>query len=403
MRLGAGQVSRQRSEGAPQGAPSRLEPPDHNCNSAFSLGFPAAGDAWDPEQADALDALEAQCEGWRLERAEAHERTADVARRARDTTRAQWHEWRARRLRRGWRERARVCRAAGADEARVWCDRCGATARRPLPCGHARWWCRRCAYREGRRLRDRLQRSIRAALARERARWRREGSRRGRRPDVALVTLTVRHSGDLARDRERIAQGWRRMRAWLHRRVGAPPYWGVWECAEGSDGRGHVHLHVVTLWPYLPYAEVRAEWERATDGHGRVLDVQRSTYRLRDGQRRRWTEHRAARYVAKYVTKSGEWALSVDHTLAARWIGATYGRRLVTASRGAWVTLPDPEPACHCCRDTEHLRWSVAGGASDGQTERAQGPPGWLAPEDRDPDLVRSWLRSVIRRTAASA
>lgn len=337
-------------------------------------GWPKHGDCWSPDEANRLDAVERACEPWREARARHHFRVA-LAPGARESL-ARWHAARGGRLRHGWRELARVCRAPGGGRVRATCRDCHGETWVPARCGQARWWCRRCSYRRGKRLERRIREGIAGALARERRRWRERGGSPSDAPRVTLLTLTLDHEGTLSERRRVLVRAWARLRAWMRAVLGyAPPYWATWEITEGSDGRGHPHLHVVLLLGWLDYASLHREWRRATDGRGRMVDVQRRRGRATDG-------HAAARYVAKYVTKSGEIALSLPVELAAQWIGATYGQRLVHVGVGCW----QPEPAAECYCDwcgTDRLDWSYdPAPASDGEPG-GRAPPPWVRPADK--------------------
>lgn len=231
--------------------------------------------------------------------------------------------------------------------------RCG---RRPVPvkCG-LRWLCGRCKKRTFARARHRLSKAL---GARVRASARSDG-RPGFQRRPVLVTLTTRHTGDLTSDRERVGESWRKLRQWLHGRarvqawskarrqfedteetIGQFDYALVWEVTPGRDGLGHVHAHVVALWPRTDWNLLRAEWKRATGDDGAEIDLKRAA--SRDA-----TEVQSAvNYLAKYTSK-GVQVGEFTPELAAQVIDATYGKRLLSTSRGFW--LPEPPCACPTC------------------------------------------------------
>lgn len=202
-----------------------------------------------------------------------------------------------------------------------------------------------------------------------------------------LVTLTAPHSGDLDADRKRIATGWARLRAWLHHRQGSLPYLLCWEITPGSDGTGHVHAHVLTLWPWLDYGDLNRAWSRAVRAESARIDVQRAR------------SHRgAARYVQKYATKG---CAAMGGTVAAGWYRATYGRRWASTSIGWWCGTDNRSecPVCGCVWELQryethldldawtargppvHARADGTGAAGPGRSERAAGNgPGQGAP-----------------------
>lgn len=154
-----------------------------------------------------------------------------------------------------------------------------------------------------------------------------------------MMTLTVRHSGDVSADRERIAAGWRRLRSWLHHQQGSNAFMLVWEITPGADGAGHVHAHVLMPMVWLDYGELRAAWARATDGHGERIHVAQGRYG-------RHGAGGAAAYLAKYASK-GCVALRDAPEIAARWYEATYARRWSSTSVRWW--LVEPPKHCACC------------------------------------------------------
>jgi hypothetical protein len=165
-------------------------------------------------------------------------------------------------------------------------------------------------------------------------RWRRYGRRirggleavplaRGER--FVLATLTVRHSGDLEADWSHVMDGWRRFYLRLTRRGIAPRrYVGVVEVTPGRDGLGHVHLHVVLVWPWVDWSMASRLWRDACPQSTRVSFVASANAR------------RAAKYVAKYVSKGvdmSDWTPNQR----ARVLAASYGRRWLFSSRRFWV------------------------------------------------------------------
>lgn len=194
-----------------------------------------------------------------------------------------------------------------------------------------RWLCDTCRTRYARRLRRKLHRSTRT--------WSR--ARPGDRQRWVMLTGTVRHSGSVAADREQLGDAWRKLRQWVHKRIGSFPYALVWEVTPGRDGRGHVHWHAVVLWPWLDWNDVRAQWKRAIGDDGAELDMK--ACRKGPGG--------AAEYVSKYAGK-GTNLRKMPPVLAAHVSSAFYGRRMVTASRGFW--FPPPRE-CRSCGELYKL------------------------------------------------
>ena len=193
-------------------------------------------------------------------------------------------------------------------------------------CGQ-RWLCEDCRRDTYQKTRKRLLRACRAHTKAAR--------RKGNKRRWVLVTLTCRHTGDLRADRRTIVEGWRKLRQWLHHDIGQFPYAMTWEATEGTDGLGHVHAHVVALWPWVDWSAVAAEWRLATGGKSSRIHLQS----VRKGGTG------AANYLAKYVSK-GVQPLRMTPKLAAQLLGSFYGKRIVSASRRFYVALPKE---CRCC------------------------------------------------------
>lgn len=129
----------------------------------------------------------------------------------------------------------------------------------------------------------------------------------------------------------------------------------TWEVTPGSRGIGHVHAHVVVLWPYVDYAAAKDEWARATEGraHRNGLDIEGCHDRGKAGNDLDGVE-RAAYYVAKYASKGGGLA-EFDPDVAAAILGATYEQRRWSVSHGFWV--PEVSRCTRCGgRWCVHLR-----------------------------------------------
>lgn len=204
--------------------------------------------------------------------------------------------------------------------------RCGTVDDVPLMCGMSKL-CPSCATRYAKRLRRKLVRGFVARTSEEQRAWRRQGSPAGREPWARLITLTVGHSGDMAKDRKLLSDAWHRFHAWYVKHHGPLVYAWVVEVTPGRDGTGHVHAHVCALMPFVRFTALHEEWRRATRGCARVLDV------------RTVSPKRAANYVAKYASKG---CASMSAELACAWWVASHKRRTVSASRGFWV----PETEC---------------------------------------------------------
>ena len=166
-------------------------------------------------------------------------------------------------------------------------------------------------------------------VAAARGAWGARGGR-GYVPGAYLVTLTIPHSGDLVRDRERIAGAWRGLTKVAQREGWWSAYALTYEVTPGARGDGHVHAHVVAVSSWIPYDRLHREWRRLAPG-AVILDVQAPS--------RSRKAAKAADYLAKYVTK-GVQPQNFTGQKAAEWMVGARGKRKITTSRGFWRELP---------------------------------------------------------------
>ena len=264
----------------------------------------------------------------------------------------------------------RAARAArcGESSVRIRCG-CG-PVELPIGCGQI-YVCPICRDRHHRRWKRRIVEALGARLAEERAAWARSGRRRGA-PAVYMLTLTIGHSGDLARDRADLSRLWTLLRRRLWSLSGrAFPFALAVEYTAGRDGLGHVHAHVVAVLPWFDWAAAQRAWKeiRTTVRPGEApsaLDIRATVQR--GGRTRRMDAGAAANRLAGYVTKGvelrgavavatyaskGSEAEEWDPELAARVIAAQYGRRRVSTSRAFYVRAASSR--CRCCRETFHV------------------------------------------------
>lgn len=278
---------------------------------AESQGDPAW---WDDYQQTWLRVTEVRRQLWDF-------RAGDTGR---DANRRRYAEQRARAL--GMDQRARLDEC-GKRKAEIRC-RCR-TVVVDVGCGQ-RWTCAACRDRWARRLRRRLHRSAKVHFRK------RNRGRRHQRYRWVMVTGTVRHSGDVAADLQRLKAAWRALYRWTHKRIGQFDYCQVHEVTQGRDGRGHVHFHAVVLWPWIDWHDVRAAWKRAIGDDGAELDMKACAKGVGG----------AAEYVTKYVSK-GNQVTEMNAQLAARVVAAYYNKRTVTASLGFWHR---PSKNCSACK-----------------------------------------------------
>jgi hypothetical protein len=267
--------------------------------------------------------------------------------------------------------RLKSCRAyAVARVARLTCDiapRLDACGVESLPiacaCGLVgakktcrQWWlCGSCRAKRAPSLEHDIRKGLDAALSGEVAAWGAAGGL-GMRPQLVLLTLTQKHTGDLSADQGALSDGWRKMYKRLHEDHGAFPYVGVWEVTKGTDGLGHVHMHVAVIWRYRDWSRVREQWLRACPT-SQYLDIKA---KRRDGKAS--SPGSVAKYLGKYLSKGADVG-AFDPRLRAEVSAAFYNQRSVITSVYFWRRI---EKCCAKCRERYRLveieRWDAIAG-----------------------------------------
>jgi len=222
--------------------------------------------------------------------------------------------------------------------------RCGCADGLPRPidrmCGQ-RAACAECRRRWAARMRKRLLAVLPGWIDRAR-------DMRGRGGRVRLITITVEHSGDLARDRAELVEGWIGLRKQLGKWFGAPlPYALVWETTPGRDGKGHEHAHIIAIGgpPRWNYSAIQRTWRRVCPRSSH-LDIQLAGA-ARPGRTACDPVKAAAYYLGKYATKGAEiGGIGWSDELVAQVLAAHYGKRGVSTSHGFWHPL---DPICESC------------------------------------------------------
>lgn len=209
----------------------------------------------------------------------------------------------------------------------------------PVSCGckrDVRWFtcrahllCKLCRKQRSKRLRAKIGAALEARI--------------GESPPgnhLVMMTITLAHTGDIGDDRRELNASWKRFRKAYHRRWGSFPFIGTHEVTPGDDGLGHVHAHVVCVWPR----------GNAGDGGPGDWGVLREMWLAACPTARRVSftasrnASRAARYISKYVSK-GVQTSDFSPELRACVLAGTYNTRWVFTSRHAWV------PFVPCCKD----------------------------------------------------
>lgn len=276
-------------------------------------------------------------------------------------------EARARSLAESREERVGTC---GNSAMTVSC-KCG-PRRVVVGCGQ-RWLCDACRSRYYQTIRRVSLRSWRTRWQERHDQWRAAGRRAGSAWRYYFIRLSVAHSGDVGADRERILRGWTEAREWIWRAIGREhpyyldvnattgrrkqgasfPFQLTWEATAGTDGLGHVHAHVVVLWPWFDWQGLHRVWVQATEdqsNHVRIEAVRAGSGAQTEHARARDAVVAVADYVAKYASK-GVTLETFDGALAGRTLAAFYCKRVVSASRGFLFYEPCRCRECGCAFD----------------------------------------------------
>lgn len=190
--------------------------------------------------------------------------------------------------------------------------------------------------------------------------------RRGMVPGIYLITLTGPHSGDFGTDRDAMGLAVRRLLKHATRMGWWSTYALTWEATSGTDGLGHLHVHLAVISSWIPYS---SEQTAANDPD--VWRPRRKGERARSQLRRTWGlfqvwrdvlpgalvldvkapgQHAdpafsAGNYLAKYVTKGVEPAEFTGEK-AGELLLAFRNRRKVSTSEAFYVP---PITVCECC------------------------------------------------------
>jgi hypothetical protein len=221
------------------------------------------------------------------------------------------------------------------------------------------WLCSVCRKARARKIAGKVEAALEARVIAEQERARAGAfGFGGFRSDIriVLVTLTVKHSGDVDADRTRILEGWQNVRKRYHDEWGKFPSVLVWEVTPGTDGLGHVHAHVACVWPWRDYGRIGRWWYAGTHG-GRDPGTNNRTSRINFGSgfrtknqprnvpKQPTTPRSMARYLAKYLSKGADSSAFSDE-LTARVSAAFYNQRSIVTSHRFWLPR---DLICPCC------------------------------------------------------
>jgi hypothetical protein len=131
----------------------------------------------------------------------------------------------------------------------------------------------------------------------------------------------------------------------MHEEHGRFPYVGVWEVTRGTDGLGHVHMHVACVWQWRDWGRIREQWMRACPESQRITFVAGR----RDGKPS--TPSSVAKYLGKYLSKGAD-ASSYGPYLRAEVSAAFYNQRTVISSSHFFRRF---EKCCRKCNERYRL------------------------------------------------
>jgi len=236
--------------------------------------------------------------------------------------------------------------------------------------------CASCRVKHARKWQQRIASGINRALEIERAAWRRTPAhrRRGMLPGVYLLTLTAPHSGDMVADRETIGRAVRKLLKHANKFGWWKTYALTWEATGGTDGLGHVHVHMAVVSSWIPYSRREVEtdeddlqrWDSESPAaRPRPSRYTRKRYRSERGLREVWRDaipgaisphvsppkrdrnegESAGHYLAKYVTKGVD-SSEFTGRKAGELLCAFRNRRKVSTSAAFWM---HGTKTCDCC------------------------------------------------------
>lgn len=171
-----------------------------------------------------------------------------------------------------------------------------------------------------------------------------------------MITLTLRSVDHPLREQlielRRCFGRLRRSKAWKSRVTGG--VYTVEVTMNNDTGLWHPHLHAIVDGSYFPCMELKASWEKASNGStiAHIRAVPSATA--------------AARYVSSYVSKTSD-AVKFSDTQVAEWAEEVHGLRLAsTFGNLHGVKLEDEEDVrVKCRKELQHVN-ELAEAARDG-------------------------------------
>jgi hypothetical protein len=260
-------------------------------------------------------------------------------------TDASWYRDRER----GQRERPERVAACGSETLLISCVGCGTMHEIRSGCrvGLLCYPCRSVAAAAKRR----IFRRARSAVVAEAARRGLFQNRRGGRWGEKFLTLTAPHLPTQSVT-ERIVivlAAWARFlrrlnEFWKERGVRSKHWFRVFEWTPGSDDRGHPHLHVWILSPFLPRDELERWWREALAEQIKGPMVERVIIDIREVHGES-AERELIKYLTKDITANGE---KVAPEIYAEVYIALDGHRSSQASKGFMGKAKSEKQRCDC-------------------------------------------------------
>ena len=206
---------------------------------------------------------------------------------------------------------------------RVICGNCGHIADVPVYCGDR--FCSVCSGPRRRRLIERLGAIIRAVPPKRSFKWR-------------FITLTIPTSDDPGAALDILYKSFRRLR---NRDFWKRNVEGGFSGAEitRSNGRWHVHIHVVAFARYIPQHDLVKLWKSVSPG--KIVDI------------RLLPETTAVHYITKYITKQNlpeEYRASASAALSNRRLYTSFG-----VCHNIRVFTKKADFPCPCCRQSDWI------------------------------------------------
>jgi hypothetical protein len=176
-------------------------------------------------------------------------------------------------------------------------------------------------------------------------------SRRGGRWSEKFLTLTAPHwrSDSIPERIGHVVRAWVRFLRklndfWKQRDVRSAEWLRVFEWTPGDDERGHPHLHIWILSPFLPRDELERWWREALAEQTGCASVERVIIDIREVHDE-GAERELIKYLTKDITANGE---KLAPELYAQVYKALDGLRTTQASRGFMGRAAQEERRCDC-------------------------------------------------------